>query len=81
MKDARDNKATENQAYQVLRLAQIHAEATTLPMKTSAKHCAKEAEEFFNKGLFGYCHEWACESLKYSVGILYPEYIRARALA
>jgi hypothetical protein len=79
MRDARDNKATEAQAYDALRAAQIHAETTTKPMKSSAKSCAVDAEAFFNKGMFGYAHEWACESLKYSVGIFHADYERIRA--
>jgi hypothetical protein len=78
MFDATMNTATETEAYETLRKAQIHAETTTKPMKSSAVHCAKEAEAYFNRGMFGFAHEWACESLKYSVGILHPEYEQVR---
>lgn len=77
MFDATKNPATEAQAYEALRMAQINAELTTKPMKSSAAHCAEEAEKFFNKCMFGYAHEWACESLKYSVGVFHPAYLKA----
>lgn len=72
MNDARNNKATETEAYEALRLAQIEAERTTKPMKSSAVHCVGEAERFYNSGMFGYAHEWAKESLRYSVGVFHP---------
>jgi len=76
MNDARNNKATETQAYSALRIAQIHAETTTKPMKSSAVHCAQEAERFFNEGRFGFAHEWAKESLRYSVGVFHPDFAK-----
>jgi hypothetical protein len=77
MFNAYKNQATEPQAYEALRLAQIHAETTTKPMKSSAASCAKDAAEFFNQGRFGFAHEWALESLRYSVGILHPDFTKA----
>ena len=77
MFNAYENRATEAQAYEALRLAQIEAERTTKPMKSSAEACAKDAAAFFDQGRFGFCHEWAVESLKYSVGILSPAYAKA----
>ena len=77
MFNAYKNQATEAQAYEAMRLAQIHAELTTKPMKSSAEHCVREAEGFFNAGRFGFCHEWALESLRYSVGILHEAFTKA----
>lgn len=77
MFNAYKNTATETQAFEALRLAQINAETTAKPMKSSAESCAKDAEAFFNKGAFGFAHEWACESLRYSVGILHADYAKA----
>ena len=77
MFNAYKNTANETQAFEALRLAQMHAETTTKPMKSSAASCAAEAEAFFNKGMFGFAHEWACESLRYSVGILHADYSKA----
>lgn len=81
MFDATKNTATETQAFEALRLAQIHAETTDKPMKSSAVVCVKDAERFFNEGRFGFAHEWACESLRYSVGILHPAFTRVVANA
>jgi hypothetical protein len=78
MKDARNNQATEAQAYEALRIAQIAADLTDKPMKSSALSCAKDAAAFFDRGMFGYAHAWACESLRYSVGILHPDFARAK---
>lgn len=78
MFNAYKNPATEAQAYEALRSAQINAETTTKPMKSSAEHCAKEAEAFFNRGMFPFAHEWACESLRYSVGVFHKDFVRAR---
>jgi hypothetical protein len=69
--DATKNKATEEQAYNALRLAQIHAE---LSSNSSAEFCAKEAARFYNQEWFGFCHEWAKESLSHSVGIFHNDY-------
>ena len=77
MFDATKNQATEPQAYEAMRLAQINAELTDKPMKSSAELCVKECEGFFNAGMFGYAHEWALESLRYSVGILHRDYAKA----
>lgn len=73
------NTATETQAYEALRLAQIHAETTTKPMKSSAVECAANAERHFNEGKFGFAHEWACESLAYSVGMFHPDHAKVSA--
>lgn len=74
MNDARDNKATETQAYEALRLAQIHAHKGQ--MASSARSCAVDAEAFFNKGMFGYAHEWARQSLRYSVGVFHDDFAK-----
>lgn len=79
MFNAYKNQATETQAYEAMRLAQINAERTTKPMKSSAEHCVKECEGFFNQGRFGFAHEWALESLRYSVGILHPDFAKAES--
>jgi hypothetical protein len=72
MFDATKNTATEAQAYEAMRQAQCNEHKGA--MRSSAKHCAEESARFFNAGMFGYAHEWACESLRYSVGILHPAY-------
>lgn len=74
MFNAAKNTATETQAYEALRLAQIHAETTTKGGKSSALMCAKDAEKFFNEGRFGFCHEWAWQSLKHSVGMFHADF-------
>ena len=77
MFNAYKNQATEAQAYEAMRLAQMNAETTTKPMKSSAEHCVKECERFFNEGMFGFAHEWAVESLRYSVGVFHKDFNKA----
>lgn len=76
MFDALKNTATEAQAYEAMRQAQMAAELTEKTGKSSAELCVKEAEAFFNKGMFGFCHEWAMESLRHSVGVFHPTYTK-----
>lgn len=75
--DASKNIATAEQAFDAVLLATRLAEQMDpAKMKSSAVHCAELASKFAIEGRFGYAHEWACESLAYSVGILHPDYRR-----
>lgn len=78
MKDARSNQATETQAYEALRLAQIHAEATKMAGKSSAVFCVEEARKFFNEGRTGFAHAWSVQSLAHSIGFFHPDMAKAR---
>lgn len=67
---------TETQAYEALRLAQIHAERTTKPLKTSAASCVQDAERCFNAGDFACTLSRARESLRYSIGVFHPDFAK-----
>ena len=66
------NPATKSEALEALTLAKAHAPRAA--MASSAELCAAEATIYFEEGKFGFCHEWAVESLRYSLGILHPEF-------
>jgi hypothetical protein len=63
---------TEAEAYEALRLAQLHTRQGA--MQSSAELCAADALECFNAGDYGHAHERAVKSLAYSVGIFSPVY-------
>lgn len=69
--------ATETQAYEALRVAQLNEHRGE--MASSAKLAAKDAEALFNKGEWDLAHARACDSLKYSLGIFASEYQRVAA--
>lgn len=78
--DATKSRATLSQAYEALRLAQIHADVDGGVLRSSAVACVKDAEVFFSKGMYGFAHAWAVESLRYSVGVFHTSFARARQL-
>jgi hypothetical protein len=62
---------TEAQAYEALRMAQIHEDEGA--MATSAKSCALDAASLFNKGDFNHAYDRARESIRYSVGVFHSD--------
>ncbi len=48
---------------------------------SSAAMCAGMARKFIQESKPGFAHEWACESLRYSVGILSPVFTLHHACA
>ncbi len=74
--DATLNVATREQANAAVDLACHHSTRPGIAMRSSAQSCADDAAKFFAEGRYGYAHEWAVESLRYSVGIMHPDYIR-----
>lgn len=77
----RTNKlVTEKQAYEAMRLAQIHAETSTKDMVSSARSVVQDVESLFNKGDFRCAYERALDSLRYSVGCFHPDFSKALAL-
>lgn len=49
-------------------------------MSSSAELCLDDARSLLADGNIRAAGERACESLAYSVGVLHPDYIRAKAL-
>lgn len=66
-------------AYEVVRLAQIHDHLGQ--MASSARLCRSDAVHLFNHGDYEGAVRRAVASLKYSVGMFSPVYVRAEALA
>jgi hypothetical protein len=46
-------------------------------MESSARVCLSDANHLFDRGLLDYAKKRALESLKYSIGILHQDYIKA----
>lgn len=46
-------------------------------MESSARLCLSDANHLFDRGLLDYAKKRALESLKYSIGILHQDYIKA----
>ncbi len=73
-------ETTQAVAFEILRTAQLEADRTDKPMKSSAALCVKDAEGLFDKGDYAGCRSAALNSLRYSVGILHSAYIESEAL-
>jgi hypothetical protein len=67
-----DAPPTEAEAYEALRLAQLHTHQGA--MQSSAELCATDALACFNAGDYSHAHLRAVKSLAYSVGIFSPVY-------
>lgn len=65
--------------YEAIRLAQIHAERTQKPMRSSALLRAQDAVVLYNAGEDAFALHAAVESLAYSVGVFHDDYKRAAA--
>ena len=74
--DARLNIATLEQADAAVALAIDLATSPGVAMRDSAQECAEAAAGFLEDENAGFAHEWACQSLAYSVGIFSEHYIR-----
>ena len=66
--------ATETQAYEALRLAQLNAHKGSLA--SSAAMCVADALACFNAGDYAHAIVRARESLRYSVGVFHPDYAK-----
>ena len=63
------------QTDKVIALARKHIGKGT--MESSARVCLLDANHLFDRGLIDYAKKRALDSLKYSVGILHQDYIKA----
>jgi hypothetical protein len=72
MSNMTTREVTEAEAYEALRLAQIHEHEG--PMPSSAKLAAQDAVAEFNIGSYRYAAERARTSLRYSVGVFHRDY-------
>jgi hypothetical protein len=59
---------------QILALARKHLGGD---METSARLCLHDAVNLKNKGDMTYCRKRALDSLRFSIGILHQDYIKA----
>lgn len=66
---------TESQAYEAIRLAQVHEHEGRMP--SSAQLAAGDAVKCFNRGDYTSARMRARDSLSYSVGVFHPDYQRA----
>jgi hypothetical protein len=72
--DAAMKITSEIQAYNALRLAQLHEDEGML--HSSAKLCVKDATDLFNAGDWAFAREAAARSLSYSVGVFHADYVQ-----
>lgn len=63
-------------ADKIMALARKHLGAVG-GMESSARVCLSDANHLFDRGLLDYAKKRALESLKYSIGILHQDYIKA----
>ena len=60
---------------EIIALARKHIGAGT--MESSARLCLADAIASYDHGAYGIARDWAVKSLRYSIGILAPDYKRA----
>ena len=66
----------EMNTHEVIIVARKHAVYTESPMNSSALHCLSEAIRQYDDGFYDSARYWAVKSVRYSIGIEHPDYIR-----